>query len=292
MKKDRRGLGRGLSELLGGSEAGTGGTREVETGKLQPGPWQPRRKMDKGALAELAETMKKRGVLQPILVQRSESGALRIIAGERRWRAARLARLKTVPVVVREMNDQDAMLAALIENIQREDLHPLEQAAAAARIVKDLKLSLADAAGELGMSRPALSNLLRLLELAPGVRKLLEAEKITAGHARAVATLPAARAEAIAARAAAEALSVRQTEELVARMQGAKKRKPAGRQLPPAAADQDTASLCEELSGLLGMRVGIQHGKDNRGRLTIDYRSLDSLDELIVMIRRRREKGK
>ncbi|MCY4325443.1 MAG: ParB/RepB/Spo0J family partition protein [Betaproteobacteria bacterium] len=292
MKKNRRGLGRGLSELLGAGsedESGTGtGTREVEIKKLQPGPWQPRRKFAKDALQEMAETMKKRGVLQPILVQRAGSGTLRIVAGERRWRAARLAGLKTVPVLVRDISDSDARIAALIENIQREDLQPLEHAAAARQLVKDLKLSLANAASELGMSRPALSNLLRLLELPPGVRKLLENEKITAGHARAVAGLPAARAEAVAVKAAAEFLSVRQTEELVARIQAAKKSKPDGKKSSPAAVDQDTEALCEELSDLLGMRVGIQHGRNNRGRMTIDYRSLDSLDGLIEMIRKAR----
>ena len=284
MSKARRGLGRGLPELLGGGSAeGAGaGTREVETQMLQPGPWQPRRHFDQQRLAELAETMKKRGVLQPILVQQA-GDRMRIVAGERRWRAAQLAGLRTVPVVVREMSDREAMAAALIENLQRDDLHPLEQADAIHLYMKDRKGGLADVATELGMSRPALSNLLRLRELAAAVRRLFQEGKLTAGHARAIVSLPASRQEAVARQVVERALSVRQTEELIAAMQGRPGRRAGGRR--PDSSDGDTAELCGELSDLLGMRVGIRHGRDNRGRMTIDYRSLDSLDALIAMIR-------
>lgn len=277
-RQKTKGLGRSIGEIFGGRDDNIG---ELPLGELRPGAWQPREKMDPKALRELAKTVAERGVLQPILVRRTADGH-EIIAGERRWRAAKIAGLRTVPVVVRELSDRDAMFVALIENIQREDLHVLEQARAARRLVDELSLSVQDAASSLGMSRPALSNLLRLLELDREVIGLLADDSITAGHARAIAALER-RLQAKVARAVVEGgLTVRQVEEMVKDerpgKKGGKKRK--------AAIDPDTKRLCDELSDRLGMRVRIDQAKGGKGRVVIHFGDLDALDELLALLRK------
>lgn len=284
-KAKKPALGRGLGTILGGSSTSASGLqREEPLTALTPGPWQPRQRMNAAALGELAQTIAARGVLQPIIVRPSGKGskaAFEIIAGERRWRASKLAGLRTVPVVVREFSDRDALLAALIENIQREDLSVLEQATAAQRIVDELKLPLKEAAVALGMSRPALSNLLRLLKLAAPVRQLLADEALSAGHARVIAGLPASAQLSASKAVIARNLTVRQTEALGKLLQQPKQRAPKKK----TKVDADTARLCDELATQLGMRVEITP-RGQRGRLTVHYRSLDSLDTLLRKLRR------
>lgn len=277
----KKGLGRGLAEVFGADPITEGATREVPIDDLSPGPWQPRQRITKENLTELTATIRQRGVLQPLLVQQGPEG-FRIVAGERRWRAAKLANLTTIPVVVKEMSDRDAMFAAMIENMQREDLHVLDQATAARRIMGEMKLSVTKVSEELGMSRPALSNLLRLLELAPSARVLLEKNQLTAGHARAIVGLPKHQQEAVASRVASNGLTVRQTEQLVEKLKSAKKKKKTKK----GGIDSDIVSLCNDLSERLGMRVEINPARGNKGKLVINYRSLDSLDRLIKIIQR------
>ncbi|MBF2735858.1 MAG: ParB/RepB/Spo0J family partition protein [Betaproteobacteria bacterium AqS2] len=280
MSAKAKGLGRSLGEIFSaGAGDAAGRALEVAPKRLRPSPFQPRTRMDPKALDELAQTVAARGVLQPILV-RPRGEDYEIIAGERRWRAAQRAGLASVPVVVKECSDRDAMLAALVENIQRQDLSALEQAAAARNLIKELGSSVSDMAAALGMSRPALSNLLRLLKLAPGVRKLLADESISAGHARAIASAPAARQLALAKEVAARGLTVRQTEALAQKETGPKR--PPKKQ---TAVDADTARLCEELSTRLGMRVSISR-RGKGGQLTVRYRSHESLDALLALLRR------
>lgn len=273
----QQGLGRGLGDIFGAAGSNSGLPREIPVGQLTPGPWQPRQQMNATALGELAQTIEARGVLQPIIVRPGNKGTFQIIAGERRWRASQLAGLRTVPAIVREFSDRDAMLAALVENIQREDLHVLEQAAAARRIIKELKLPLKQIAPTLGMSRPALSNLLRLLELAAPVRKLLANNAISPGHARAVAGLPADQQATIAKAVIARGLTVRQVEALGQTLARPRKKRAAKQ-------DPDTARLCAELSAKLGMRVEI-HSRGQHGKLLLHYRNLDSLDSLLKRLR-------
>ena len=269
----KRGLGRGFGEIISSHASEQGSISELKIGALKPGPFQPRQDMDPKSLGEMARTIAERGILQPILVRPIKSGH-EIIAGERRWRAAKLAGLRSVPVVVRELSDRDALLAALVENIQRRDLNALEQATAARRVVKEIGLSITDAARSLGMTRPALSNLLRLLELETSILKMLADSSISAGHARALLALPAATRLKVAKEIVARDLTVRDVE---GRAQKAARARPK--------TSHDTASLCAELSGKLGMRVSIT-GAGKAGKLTISYRSLDSLDALVKLLRK------
>ena len=279
--KKSRGLGRDLSEIFSADAgAAAGQALEVPSNQLRPSPFQPRLRVEPRALDELAQTIPARGILQPILVRPRGKG-YEIIAGERRWRAAQLAGLQRVPVVVKECSDRDAMLAALVENIQRQDLSALEQAQAAQRMIKELPATVGDLAQALGLSRPALSNLLRLLKLNAGVRKLLAEDRLSAGHARAIAGAPAARQLALAQAVVAKNLTVRQTEQLARQASGDKRRqRKAGGNL-----DADTARLCEELSAKLGMRVSISR-RGQRGQLTVHYRSHESLEALLALLRR------
>lgn len=279
-----KGLGRGLDALLGGSEgppAGAGdalATLPIEA--LQPGRYQPRTRMDPEALAELAGSIKAQGVMQPILVRPVEAGRYEILAGERRWRAARMAGLPEVPALVREVPDRHAAAIALIENLQREDLNPLEEAAGVKRLIEEFGLTHVEAAEALGRSRAAVTNALRLLELAPPVQELVREGKLDMGHARALLALPALKQVEIARQAVAKQLSVRQVEALVAGL--------ARRPGPPAAArvDRDVARLEEELSQRLGTTVKLQTGlKPGSGKLVIHYATLAQLDALLQKLR-------
>ena len=279
-----KGLGRGLDALLGASEgpAAAAGdalaTLPIEA--LQPGRYQPRARMDPEALAELAGSIKAQGVMQPILVRPLEAGRYEILAGERRWRAARMAGLGDVPALVREVPDRHAAAIALIENLQREDLNPLEEAAGVRRLIEEFGMTHVEAAEALGRSRAAVTNALRLLELAPPVQELLREGKLDMGHARALASLPALKQVELARMAVARQLSVRQVEALVAGMG----RRPAA--AAPARVDRDVARLEEEVSQRLGTTVKIQAGlKPGTGKLVVQYSTLDQLDALLQKLR-------
>lgn len=278
-----KGLGRGLDALLGAAEEpATSGEMLtlLAIDALQPGRYQPRTRMDPQALAELAESIKAQGLMQPILTRPLGAGRYEILAGERRWRAARMAGLTSVPVLVRDVPDRNALAIALIENLQREDLNPLEEAAGVKRLIEEFAMTHAEAAAAVGRSRVAITNALRLLELAPPVQELLREGKLDMGHARALLTLPALKQIELAREAVARELSVRQVEALVA---GLAKRAAPG---PRAATDRDVARLEEELSGQLGTTVKIQAGaKPGRGRLMIHYSTLDQLEGLLRKLR-------
>jgi ParB family chromosome partitioning protein len=274
-----KGLGRGLDALLGAS-ADTPPDGEMLTAlavdALQPGRYQPRARMEPEALAELAESVKSQGVMQPILARPLGGGRYEIIAGERRWRAARMAGLTTVPALVREVPDRSALAMALIENIQREDLNPLEEATGVRRLLDEFGMTHAEAAEALGRSRAAVSNALRLLDLAPPVQDLVREGKLDMGHARALLALPALKQIELAREAAAKRLSVRQVEQLVAALT---KRPATGSR---ARTDRDVARLEEEWSQRLGTAVKIQAGmKPGTGKLVIQYATLDQLDSLL-----------
>jgi ParB family chromosome partitioning protein len=278
-----KGLGRGLDALLGAADE-PASSGEMLTllaiDELQPGRYQPRTRMDPQALAELAESIKAQGLMQPILARPLGAGRYEILAGERRWRAARMAGLASVPVLVRDVPDRNALAIALIENLQREDLNPLEEAAGVKRLIEEFTMTHAEAAAAVGRSRVAITNALRLLELAPPVQELLREGKLDMGHARALLALPALKQIELAREAVAKQLSVRQVEALVAGL--AKRAAPGAR----AATDRDVARLEEELSGQLGTTVKIQAGaKPGRGRLVIHYSTLDQLDGLLRKLR-------
>lgn len=272
-----RGLGRGLDALLGSVEApaSSGGEllTQLEIDNLQPGRYQPRSRIEPEKLAELAESIKSQGVMQPILARPIGAGRYEIVAGERRWRAARMAGLATVPALVREVPDRQALAAALIENIQREDLNPLEEATGVKRLIEEFGMTHADAAEVLGRSRTAITNTLRLLELAPPVQELMREGALDMGHARALLALPALKQVELAREAVSKQLSVRQVEQRVASLA---KRVPARARVKP---DRDVARLEEEWSQRLGTTVNIQHGaKLGSGKLVIQYATLDQLD--------------
>jgi len=278
-----KGLGRGLDALLGTDEPAPAGADMLATlgiEALQPGRFQPRVRLDQAALAELAESVKSQGVMQPILVRPLAGGRYEIIAGERRWRAARLAGLPSVPALVRDVPDRQALAIALIENIQREDLNPLDEAGGIRRLIEEFGMTHAEAAGALGRSRAAITNALRLLELAPPVQELLREGKISMGHARALLALPALKQIELARGAVAKQLSVRQVENLVAgNASRATKRR-------PAKVDRDVGRLEEELSGRLGTTVSIRTGaKPGSGKLVIHYSTLDQLDSLLQKLK-------
>ncbi|MHB1100090.1 MAG: ParB/RepB/Spo0J family partition protein, partial [Burkholderiales bacterium] len=268
-----KGLGRGLEALLGAEESSSGEMRKLKVGELQPGKYQPRSRMDQDSLAHLAESIKSQGIMQPILVRPVESGRYEIIAGERRWRASQLAGLKEVPVLVREVPDEAALSMALIENIQREELNPLEQAVGIQRLVDEFGMTHQGAADAVGYSRSAISNLLRLLNLAEPVQELLMQGKIDMGHARSLLSLGPAEQIEIGNLIAKKQLSVREAERLVQALQqgGAREKK----------ADRDVLRLQEEISARLGTGVTISHGKKGNGRLTIEYSSLEHLDTIL-----------
>ncbi|MGH8053710.1 MAG: ParB/RepB/Spo0J family partition protein [Stenotrophomonas sp.] len=298
----KRGLGRGLDALLGPKGAVTPVTvaavaepqpgevlRKLPVDQLQPGKYQPRRDMDEGKLAELAESIKAQGIIQPILVRQIEGGKYEIIAGERRWRASRLAGLDAVPVVVRELEDRTVIAMALIENIQREDLNPLEEAEALARLVSEFTLTHAEAAQAVGRSRASVSNLLRLIDLPIGVRVLLETRRLEMGHARALLTLAPELATKLAEEAADEGWSVREVEHraqqfAAGKVPGARKAKPS-----PTAPQADIASLETELSESLGTKVAISHGRGGKGKLVIHYTDLDTLEGVLERLRTRQQ---
>lgn len=278
-----KGLGRGLDALLGtDDEAGGGGETlaSLPVDQLQPGRFQPRARIGQEGLAELAESIKAQGVMQPILARPIGAGRYEIVAGERRWRAARMAGLTAVPALVRDVPDRHALAIALIENLQREDLNPLDEATGIKRLTEEFGMTHAEAAEAMGRSRAAVTNALRLLELAPPVQELLREGKLDMGHARALLALPALRQIDLAREAVARQLSVRQVEKRVAALTA----RPGAR--PRARNDRDVARLEDELSGQLGTTVSIRTGaKPGSGRLVIHYSSLEQLEVLLNRLR-------
>jgi ParB family chromosome partitioning protein len=281
-----KGLGRGLDALLssGDENSGRESMQAIALDRIRPGKFQPRSRMDEASLDELAESIKAQGVMQPILVRPLDTGQYEIIAGERRWRAAQRAGLKEMPALVRGVPDQAAVAMALIENIQREDLNPLEEAQGISRLIDEFGLSHESAAGAVGRSRSAVSNLLRLLQLAKPVQEYLLAGKLDMGHARALLPLSAAQQVSAAGKIVAQGLSVRDAERLasgsLAPLSRRKKKRKDGKNN-----DADVARLEEELSDLLGADVRIVSAGKSAGRIVIGYASLDQLEGIIARLR-------
>jgi ParB family chromosome partitioning protein len=274
-----KGLGRGLDALLAAGETRQGErllTLPVES--LVPGKYQPRTRMDPAALSELAESIRAQGLMQPILARAIAGGQYEIIAGERRWRASQLAGLTEVPVLVREVADDVALKMALIENIQREDLNPLEEAQGLQRLIEEFDMTHQAVAESVGRSRVAVSNLLRLLNLAKPVQAMLLDGQIEMGHARALLPLSAARQTEVAHEVARRGLSVREVERLVNRLLHPK---PAR----APAKDRDVLRLEEELSESLGTKVSITANRKGAGRITIEFSDLDQLDGILGRLR-------
>jgi ParB family chromosome partitioning protein len=287
MAKRRGGLGaRDLDVLLGapGDDAPTpeGELQALRVDRIQPGRYQPRQAMDPERLQELAASIRAQGLIQPIVVRRVGGERFEIIAGERRWRAAQLAGLAEVPALVRDVGDQAVVAMALIENIQREELTPLEEAQALKRLIGEFSYTHQQTADAIGRSRAAVSNLLRLLDLPDEIKALLEKHELEMGHARALLTLDAPLALALARKAAAHGWSVRELEDAARQAQTA----PHGKGKQAAAKkDPNIETLERELAEKLAAKVSIQHGRGGRGRLVIAYHSLDELDGILERIR-------
>ncbi len=289
--KKSKGLGRGLDALLGGSSdfteltdlANSSGTLlSLPLTQLQAGKYQPRSRMDEGALDELAASIKAQGVMQPILVRSIGSDQYEIIAGERRYRAAQIAELEQVPVLVKDVDDQAAAAMALIENIQREDLNPLEEAQGIQRLIHDFHFTHEQAAQAVGRSRSAVSNLLRLINLAQPVQTMLMAGDIDMGHARALLAVDAALQITLANQIVAKRMSVREAEKLVNQTTAEQ-----SLQNTPRAKEKsrDIASLEEELSDVLATQVTFKHSSKGSGKMIINYASLDALDGVLARLR-------
>ncbi len=283
----RKGLGRGLDALLSSATTEVQPDedrvlRELALDLIERGRYQPRGVIDEEALQELAQSIRARGVVQPIVVRPLGDGRrFELIAGERRWRAAQMAGLGEIPAVVHEVPDDAALAIALIENIQREDLNPLEEARALARLVEEFGLTHGEAADAVGRSRAAVSNLLRLLDLNEDVAARVERGELDMGHARALLGLQGARQSEAAARVVAKELTARQTERLVRRMKS--QSSPATSKA--ASRDPDLLRLEAELSERLGSAVRIEHRSGGSGRLVIRYSSLEELDGVLDRLR-------
>lgn len=272
-----KGLGRGLDALLSADDSADSFTR-LAIDRVRSGRYQPRTRMDEASLAELAESIRAQGLLQPVLV-RPAGLDFEIIAGERRWRAARLAGLAEIPALVRDVSDDLALALALIENIQRENLNALEEASGVQRLIREFGMTHQQAAEAIGRSRSAVTNLLRLLDLAAPVQELLAAGRIDMGHARALLPLPIPRQIELATLIAEKNLSVRDAERLVARLlDDSPERELRG-------PDRDLLRLQEELSGSLGAAVVIKNGAKGAGKIIIEYRSLDQLDGILLRLK-------
>jgi ParB family chromosome partitioning protein len=291
MSIKKRGLSRGLDALLGdvsiaraeiapSSPVPSHALQTLPVEFLQRGKYQPRRDINPEKLQELADSIKAQGVIQPVVVRRLDSEKYEIVAGERRWRAAQLAGLHEVPVVVKEIDDRTAMAVALIENIQREDLNPLEEAEALARLLDEFGMTHQQIADAVGKSRATVTNLLRLLDLHPEVKKLLLNRHIEMGHARALLGLEGQKQVAAAYKIDKEGLTVRAAERLVRELQS-----PAATTEKAKIIDRDTLRLQEDLTSRLGAKVLIDHRKNGAGKLIIAYSSLEELDGIIGQIK-------
>ena len=294
-----KGLGRGLDALLMPEstkvDAPAAGVTSLKVGDMIAGKYQPRRRFDDAALAELSASIKAQGIMQPIVVRKTAAGGKHeIIAGERRFRAAQLAGLTEVPVIVKEVDDKTALTLALIENLQRQDLNAIEEAQGIQRLIAEFSFTHEQAAEAVGKSRSAVSNLLRLLDLAAPVQDRVIAGTLEMGHARALATLPKDRQVMLAEKIAINDLSVRATEALVKEESGAASKRPGvptakskqGKLDLPTARDPDLDRLETELADSLGTYVSIAHQANGQGELVIRYASLDQLDGLIARMKR------
>jgi ParB family chromosome partitioning protein len=275
-----KGLGRGLDALLGGDATPP---REalltLPVTRIRPGRYQPRTKMDQQALAELAGSIRAQGLMQPLLVRPVDRDRYELIAGERRWRAAQMAGLEEVPVLVREVPDEAALAMSLIENIQRENLNPMEEAAGLERLIEEFRMTHEQAADAVGRSRSATTNLLRLLKLAKPVQEMVMEGALEMGHARALLALDGARQIEAGNRIAARGLSVRETEALVQTML----RGPGQRRRREA--DRDLARLEEEVAERLGTTVEIRPGRKGSGKLVLHYSGLEHLEQLLKKLK-------
>ncbi|HEU0188385.1 MAG TPA: ParB/RepB/Spo0J family partition protein [Gallionella sp.] len=282
--KLNKGLGRGLDALLsGGKNEKDEAMRDLNVALLKPGKYQPRSHMDEASLNDLAASIKAQGIMQPILVRQLADGSYEIIAGERRWRAAQLAGLTHVPVLVRSVPDNAALAMALIENIQRENLNPLEEAVGIQRLIDEFKMTHQVAAEAVGRSRSAASNLLRLLKLPQAVQGMLMENKLDMGHARALLPLESAQQILLANKIVLEGLSVREAEKLVQKQtHEPEKDKPKKAHKP----SRDTQRLQEEMSAWLGTRVEIKPDSKGGGKLVIEYTNHDQLDEFLNKLKK------
>ncbi len=281
MAKPSRGLGRGLDALLSGNndDKGDDTLRELKVAQLKPGKYQPRSHMDETALNELAASIKAQGIIQPILARELKDGSYEIIAGERRWRAAQIAGLNLVPVLVRKVEDNAALAMALIENIQRENLNPLEEAVGIQRLIDEFLMSHQTAADAVGRSRSATSNLLRLLKLPQVIQSMVMVGQLDMGHARALLALEGVHQITAANKIVSEGLSVRETEKLVQHILNPQPVHVKGKP------DRDILNLQEALSQRIGTSVQIKIGSKGAGKLVIDYSSHDHLDELLARLK-------
>jgi len=285
MVAKKRGLGRGLDALLGAekrsgqqdvSHPARSILEEVPIEWIRPGKYQPRQTMDDEPLQELAASIRAQGVMQPIVLRSVGENRYEIIAGERRWRATQLAGLDKIPAVIKEVNDEAAVAMSLIENIQREDLNPMEEALALQRLIEDFDLTHQQVADAVGKSRTAVTNFLRLINLSPEVAQMLAHGDIEMGHARALLSLSFEQQGSLAREIAAQNLNVRQAEALVRKMLSGKPSKPG------AKVDADTRSLENKLADRLGQKVNLQHTAKGKGKLVISYNSLDELDGILL----------
>lgn len=289
MSTKKRGLGRGLDALLSAdtnaevlSKEDSSELKMLDIDLVKCGRYQPRIKIEENALSELAESIKEHGVLQPVVVRKSEDGiSYELIAGERRWRASQLAGLRVLPAIIKEIDKSDAMSVALIENIQREQLNPIEEALALARLVNEFGMTHSKVASSIGKSRATVSNLIRLLDLEERSRQLLEDGLLEMGHARALLGVSGPFQEEIAARAAAEKLSVRVVEGIVKKSLVTSEEKPT----QGSHSDPNIISLESSISERIGAQVEIRHRNTGAGKVVISYNSLDELDGILEHIK-------
>lgn len=285
MVKQHKGLGRGLDALLSGGKSEKDEVlRDLNVTLLKPGKYQPRSHMDETSLNDLASSIKAQGIMQPILVRQLADGSYEIIAGERRWRAAQLAGLTHVPVLVRSVPDNAALAMALIENIQRENLNPLEEAVGIQRLIDEFKMTHQVAADAVGRSRSAASNLLRLLKLPDSVQGMLMENKLDMGHARALLSLEGAQQILLANKIVMDGLSVREAEKLVQKQAG---RPEKNKTQKLSKLCRDTLRMQEEMSACLGTHVEIKPGNKSGGKLIIEYSSNEHLNELASLLQKR-----
>ena len=291
MAAKKRGLGeRGLGALLANSRVNLeqtpasqdGELRDIALDVIQRGRYQPRRDMDPAALQELADSIRQQGVMQPVVVRPLTAERFELIAGERRWRAAQMAGLEAIPAIIRDVSDEAAIAMALIENIQRENLNPIEEAFALQRLQDEFGLTQAQVAEAVGKSRTTITNLLRLIGLTEDVRLMLEHGDLEMGHGRAMLTLAPEQQMQVARQVVARSLSVRQTESLVRQLQ--QEKLDSGKVAKPRV-DPNIRALQDDLAERLGARVAINHGQRGKGKLVIEYSSLDELDGILGHIR-------
>ena len=295
MSTKKRGLGRGLDALLGGinsevtqateavAKKGDSAVARLPVDIIQRGRYQPRREFDPESLRELADSIAAQGVIQPVVVRPVENERFELIAGERRWRAAQQAGLDEIPVVIREVTEEAAMAMGLIENIQREDLNPLEEANALSRLLLEFELTHQAVAKAVGKSRTTVTNLLRLLELNEDVKALVDAHKLEMGHARSLLGLKGKAQSEAAAKVVSQGLSVRETEKLVRRLQGQEETPPKPNS--EIEQDPDIRRLVSDLTDRLGAKVNLQQGAKGKGKLVISYNSLDELEGILQHIK-------